>query len=145
MDIIATPVTAAVASAAPVPAVARTPAAPDALAAQRFAEIMNATPPGDVNAVQRSGPVAEPVEAAPVTGVQPSMGERILSGMQGVSSDFQTAWKSVSATLNSEQPIAMQDLLKMQMNLTQISVQYELVGKAISRSTQNFDQLVRVQ
>ncbi|SEK10097.1 type III secretion system major needle protein, YscF/MxiH/PrgI family [Variovorax sp. OK605] len=144
MDIIATPVTAA-ALAAPAPAVVHTPAAPDSLAAQRFAEIMNATPPADAGAVLRSGPVAEPLPVGPVAGTQASMGERILSGMQGVSSDFQNAWKSVSATLNSEQPLAMQDLLKMQMNLTQISVQYELVGKAISRSTQNFDQLVRVQ
>ena len=37
------------------------------------------------------------------------------------------------------------ELLKVQVALMQISVQYELIGKAVSRSTQNLDQLVKVQ
>ena len=41
--------------------------------------------------------------------------------------------------------MGMQDLLKLQLQLVQVSVQYDLVGKAVSRSTQNFDQLVRIQ
>lgn len=74
-----------------------------------------------------------------------SMGERILTGMQGVSSDFQAAWKSVAATLDGNPTIGMQDMLKLQMQLVQVSVQYDLVGKAVTRSTQNIDQLVRLQ
>ena len=74
------------------------------------------------------------------------MGDRILAGMQSVSGEFQSAWKSVSASLDANaETMGMQDLLKLQMHLVQVSVQYVLVGKAVSRSTQNFDQLVRVQ
>lgn len=74
------------------------------------------------------------------------MGDRILAGMQSVSGEFQSAWKSVSASLDANaETMGMHNLLKLQMHLVQVSVQYDLVGKAVSRSTQNFDQLVRVQ
>lgn len=115
-------------------------AAPDSLAAARFGAIMG-----------QPTPVAEAVQAAlaPATaaGTTPgSMGERILSGMNNVSSDFQSAWKSVSTVLDaSDKNMNMQDLLKLQLQLVQVSVQYDLVGKAVSRSTQNLDQLLRLQ
>ena len=75
-----------------------------------------------------------------------SMGERILSGMNNVSGDFQSAWKSVSTVLDAgDKNMNMQDLLKLQLQLVQVSVQYDLMGKAVSRSTQNLDQLLRLQ
>lgn len=53
----------------------------------------------------------------------------------------------MSGVLNSTASASLniQDMLKLQMQLVQTSFQYELVGKAISRSTQNLDQLVRIQ
>ena len=36
------------------------------------------------------------------------------------------------------------DMLRLQADLVQISVQYEMVGKAVSRTTQNIDTLVRM-
>jgi type III secretion protein I len=39
---------------------------------------------------------------------------------------------------------AISDMLRLQTELLQVSVQYELVGKAVSRSTQNIDTLVRM-
>jgi type III secretion protein I len=33
----------------------------------------------------------------------------------------------------------------LQLGITQVSIQYDLVGKIISRSTQNIDQLVKLQ
>ncbi len=36
------------------------------------------------------------------------------------------------------------DMLRVQSEMLQVSVQYELVGKAVSRTTQNIDTLVRM-
>ena len=71
---------------------------------------------------------------------------RVLNGMQNVSNDFRESWARAAATLGPDgATMDMQQLLRLQLHLAQASVQYDLVGKAISRSTQNFDQLVRVQ
>lgn len=142
MDIIASPLVANTVPALAAPAL--TPAVPDASATARFAELMQAPPlpapvAADTVAATTAGGAGQPQAAT-------SVGDRILAGMQGVTSEFQAAWKSVSASVDAgPQGMGMQDLLKLQLQLVQVSVQYDLVGKAVSRSTQNFDQLVRVQ
>ena len=80
------------------------------------------------------------VEAGPAT-----LGDRMLAGMQGLSTDFRQSWETVAATLQSGETMTMTDMLKLQMGLTQMAIQTEWVGKAISRSTQNLDQLVKMQ
>lgn len=111
---------------------------PDPLATAQFAQMMS--PPT---------PVADPAAAdAGVRGVASqdrSMGDNILSGMQGLSNDFQQSVKAVSSVLTDGANLNVAELLRVQVGLMQISVQYELVGKAVSRATQNLDQLVKVQ
>jgi type III secretion protein I len=142
MDIVASPLVASTLPALSAPAL--TPAVPDASAAARFAALMQAPPAAPAGVAQ---PVTATAADSAIPPVAPtSVGDRILAGMQGVSGEFQSAWKSVSASLNAgPDTMGMQDLLKLQLQLVQVSVQYDLVGKAVSRSTQNFDQLVRVQ
>lgn len=120
-------------------------APPDSLAAARFSAIMGHQPTPVAEAVQAA--LAPAAAGTGIAATAPgSMGERILSGMNNVSSDFQSAWKSVSTVLeNGDKNMQMQDLLKLQLQLVQVSVQYDLVGKAVSRSTQNLDQLLRLQ
>ncbi|CAN7500693.1 hypothetical protein ASF11_24735 [Acidovorax sp. Leaf76] len=147
MDIVASPLVATTLPALSSPAVAT--AVPDASATARFAALMQAPPaaPTAMDSVAASM-AAQPAAGSTAAAVKgpSSVGDRILAGMQGVSSDFQSAWKSVSASLDANsQSMGMQDLLKLQLQLVQVSVQYDLVGKAVSRSTQNFDQLVRIQ
>ncbi|MCF8161246.1 MAG: type III secretion system inner rod subunit SctI [Polaromonas sp.] len=114
--------------------------APDPLASAQFAQMMAAPPP-----------IADPAGTAANAGVRAvapenrTMGDNILSGLQGLSSDFQQSVKTVSAVLTDGANLSSADLLKVQVGLMQISVQYELIGKAVSRSTQNIDQLVKVQ
>lgn len=43
----------------------------------------------------------------------------------------------------AEQP-ELGNLLRLQADMLQLSVQYEVVGKAVTRSTQNLDTLVRM-
>lgn len=142
MDIVASPL---VASLPVLPAPVAPTAVPDASATARFAALMQSPAAAGTPAMDHSASAAA-TAMHPAIDSPTSVGDRILAGMQGVSSDFQSAWKSVAATLDaSADTMGMQDMLKLQMQLVQVSVQYDLVGKAVSRSTQNFDQLVRVQ
>ncbi len=146
MDILATP--AVVSTLPPLATPAVQPATPNDLAAARFSALMQAPPAAATPTAQAAAAAVNSVNSANSANVaEPhSVGDRILSGMQGVSNDFQAAWKSVSASLDANaSTMSMQDLLKLQLQLVQVSVQYDLVGKAVSKSTQNFDQLVRVQ
>ena len=124
------------------PALFATPvaAAPDATAVQRFAALMQPAAPDAVSAA-----AATTTAQAAAIGPQ-SFGDRVLSGMQSVSNDFRTSWTRAAETLSPDSTaMNMQQMLSLQLHMTQASVQYDLMGKAISRSTQNFDQLVRVQ
>ena len=132
MGLLATVAPAALPSAAPV-----LPAA-DPLATARFSEIMNAQPTPVAEAVEAAYPMVAP------TGSR-TLGDTILSGMQGLSTEFQQSWKTVNAVLDGGAAMTTYDMLKLQMGLTQMSIQYDRVGKAISRSTQNLDQLVKMQ
>lgn len=117
--------------------------------AERFAQLMQAAPTS-VRPVPEATLASAAAPATPVvTGADApvqNVGERILSGMQNISQDMKQKWSVVSQTLqDGGNNLTMQDMLRLQLHLTQASVQYEVLGKAISKSTQNFDQLVRVQ
>lgn len=133
-------------------------ASPDGLAAARFSELMRmeATPAALPSAEVVVGNQASVVTSMSQTQAYPpvlpvasdpnaSIGDRILSGMQGLSSDVQQSWATVKNALDSSSSMTTSDMLKLQMGLTQMSIQYDLVGKAISRSTQNLDQLLKMQ
>ena len=120
-------------------------APPDSLAAARFAALM-AQPPVPAGAM----PALDAPAVAAAPGLEPaapaSVGDRILSGMHGVAGDMQTAWGNISGMLRAgEHQVGIQDMLRLQMNLMQVTMQYELVGKAVSRTGQNIDHLVRLQ
>jgi type III secretion protein I len=117
------------------------PQAADSLATARFAEIMAA--PTDAPAPSAPSPAASAGIGAPAG--PPSLGDSILAGMRNVQSGFQGAVQQVAASLEPGAQMTLPDMLKMQLALVQLSVQVELASKAISRSTQNIDQLVRIQ
>ena len=113
------------------------PAAADPLATARFAELMD------------GAPVAPPEHAAPALALPPvqerTIGDSILAGMQGLSTDFKQSLGAVQSVLDGGQAMTLADMLRVQMGVVQMSVQYELVGKAVSRTAQNLDQLVKLQ
>jgi len=124
-------------------------ASPDAAATAQFAALM-APAPESVQAAAVSGTsgleAVAPGTAVPGTGNPSSIGDRILLGMQGISSEFRENWMRVTETLSGDGPeLRMQEMLSLQLQITEASVQVDLVGKLASRATQNFDQLVRVQ
>lgn len=136
-------VTAALAQALPAAPAAPAPvtrsAAPDA--ATRFAELM---------AVQDAPPAALSPVAQSIAGTYPlrpaTLGDQVLGGLQKVQGDFQGHLQAVGRMLDPSAPApGVTELLRMQLGMAQLAVQVEVVGKAIGRSTQNIDQLVRMQ
>lgn len=127
-------------------------ALPSGSATARFAEIMAAdmpdpTKPSGAAPVGGFGPVP-PVgsgEAFSAPAVRNSLGDRILNGLSSASSDFQQSLNKVTAVLDAGEQMSTADLMKLQLNLVQVSIQYDLIGKAISRTTQNIDQMVKIQ
>jgi type III secretion protein I len=117
-------------------------AAPDVSATARFNAVMSPQPSEATYGVAGVGMGEANVSVNPASA---TLGDKILNGMQNLSSEFQQSWKTVGKALESSGSLSTTDLLKLQLGITQVSIQYDLVGKAISRSTQNIDQLVKLQ
>lgn len=117
-------------------------AEPSSLVTERFNAIMNGIQEPGLNGASA---VLQPAIAAAPPEAAPTLGSQILSGLRGVAGDFSDKWKDISHSLDGlgAQP-AISDMLRLQTELLQVSVQYELVGKAVARSTQNIDTLVRM-
>lgn len=150
MDIINTAAMAALSTATSTSAVGASAAtaAPDAMAAAA-AELMAqpshpCRPPNALEATAAAAALQPTTNALPAN---PSVGDRILQGMENVSQTFRNSWEGVNKLLDTTHADTgnVQDMLKLQMQLTQVAFEYDLVGKLVSRSTQNIDQLVRVQ
>jgi type III secretion protein I len=116
---------------------AATPLGADPSATTRFAGIMNAQPTPLAEAIDQAYP-AVPLENR-------TLGDSVLAGMQNLSSHFQHSWKTVNATRDTGSAMTMSDMLKLQMGLAQMAIRYDLMGKAISRSTHDLDQRVKLQ
>lgn len=130
--------------AAPLQA-ATPPSAPSSLATERFNALMNApevTAAPELTGVQAALQSAFAVESAPTL---PSLGGQILSSLQTTAADFSQRWQGIASGLDQMATTPnIGDMLRVQGEMLQVSVQYELVGKAVSRTTQNIDSLVRM-
>lgn len=116
--------------------------APDGLASARFSTLMQAPAPEQVSSAQSvsAAPQADLIDPPATT-----LGDRMLQGMERVSGELKARWDTVSDVLKSGNAISTHDMLKVQMELTRITVEYELVGKLTNRSTQTIEQLERLQ
>jgi type III secretion protein I len=88
--------------------------------------------------LERTSP-PEPDQSAPRT-----LGDAILQGLQSASNDITRAWASTGEVLNKPD-ITVSDMLRVQTMLLQSAVQYELVGKAVSKSTQSIENILKTQ
>ncbi|MBL8334032.1 MAG: type III secretion system inner rod subunit SctI [Rubrivivax sp.] len=120
--------------------VARAPAETDAV--QRFAEAMAAgSPPPPVAPAPVAASIADAFPLRPST-----LGDRVLGSLQRVQTDFNGHLSAVNQLLDPSRPApAVTELLRMQIGAAHMAVQLEVMGKVIGRSTQNIDQLVRMQ
>jgi len=114
-------------------------AAPQADDVARFNELMNGPAP-DVGA---SPAVAAPAATPAVA--KPMLGEQILGSLNSLSGELQLSWRNIGQSVSSTEPMTMQQMIDIQMQLSGVSLTYDLVSKGVSRSTQNLDQLVKMQ
>lgn len=137
MDI---PITALASTVTPTTVPIAASGATSAADQEHFRRLLEIVPSG-------SEPVAAtPVAAETVARPPATVGEAILDGLRGVSQDFQQRWQKVDATFSDPAKLAtVTDMLRLQSQMLQLSVQYEMVGKAVSRSTQNIEQLIKIQ
>ncbi len=135
--------------AGPIGPVALAPA--PAGAAERFAALM-ASGPADATAVAAMD--RPPAALSPVAGTiattyprgPDGLGDQLLQGLQRVQDGFNGHVTAVGRMLEPGAPaLGVPELLRLQLGMAQLAVQVEVVGKAIGRSTQNIDQLVRMQ
>ena len=96
-------------------------------------------------AMESPAPVS-PAEAPLAAAVQnpASMGDAIIAGLQAASADVQSKWGHVS-TLLANKELSITEALNVQMNVLQVSVQYDLISKGISKTVQNLDQTLKTQ
>lgn len=89
--------------------------------------------------------VGRPATATPSGPAAPrTLGDAILQGLQSTSNDITSAWRATGEVLNKPD-ITISDMLRVQTMLLQSSVQYELVGKAVSKSTQSLENILKTQ
>lgn len=131
-------------SAALAPLQSASLAQPGQLAMERFNALMAAPEAGTpaltgLQAALQSA-FTPAVDSAPAT-----LGNQILASLRSTTTEYSEKWQNISGRLDamSSAP-AIADMLRLQADLVQVSVQYELVGKAVSRTTQNIDSLVRM-
>jgi type III secretion protein I len=114
------------------------PGTADGAASVRFSDIMDR--PDAATSVDAASAVESAKE--PASG---SLGDRILHGLNSMSAEMKDTWSHAAHLINGSGPLRLNDMLTVQMTMAQMSINYEIVGKAVGRSTQNIDQLVKLQ
>jgi len=111
----------------------------DAGAVSRFNAAMDAPEA----ATAAAGPDAVQAASPAATG---TIGDKVLGGLQNMSTEFQQTWDSYGRRLKTAgADIRPTDLLMMQMDVSAMSITHEMTGKLVSKATQNIEQLVKMQ
>lgn len=121
---------------------ALTPATPSSTSdVERFRQVLFAPAEG---AHPNPSLAISPAAGEAVSAPPKNLGEAIISTLQTASTDMSRNW-STAAQLVAQPNLTMADMLRLQMTVIQSSIQYELLGKAISKSTNNLDQILKTQ
>lgn len=129
---------------AALPPILSTPTPPAALATERFNAVMNA-PEAAAPALTGLQSALQSAFAAPVDAAPQTLGNQILASLRSTTTEYSEKWQGITSRMDaiSSQP-SVAEMMRLQADLLQVSVQYEMVGKAVSRTTQNIDSLVRM-
>jgi hypothetical protein len=86
------------------------------------------------------------VAACDSTKTTECLGDKMLARMSSMGEEFQKTWSEVADVVaGPDNSLSMQDMLRAQMHLVRVAAEYEAIGKAIGKSTQNVDQMLRMQ
>lgn len=119
-------------------------ATPPAAAADDVALFQAAmAPPSEVETAVFLAPAPAPADAPTAP---PSLGQAILDGMDGVRHQFDSATTGIRHVLESTaSDLTIRDMLSIQMQISTLSIQQDLMGKIVGKTTQNVDQLLKAQ
>lgn len=73
-----------------------------------------------------------------------TIGGKILNSLQNVSKEVSTSWQQINSLANQD-TFNMTSIVHAQAALITASLEFDLVGKVISKTTQNIDQLIKLQ
>lgn len=122
---------------APVDQIRPAPRAQDGFDAERFSRLMEAQPVHKPSATDT---------CAPGVGAADCLGDKMLARISSMGDDFNKTWSEVAEVVaGPENSMSLQDMLKAQLHLVRVAAEYETIGKAIGKSTQNVDQMLRMQ
>lgn len=128
----------------------RAPLAADDPAALRFSQVMGASVPlaPDDPVAGAASAGAAPPGSPPGESVAPrplNMGESILNTLQGVSEDLRQSQVRIQAGLDPEGGLSIHQALSLQLEVAMMSLNFEMVGKVISKATQDVNELTKLQ
>lgn len=73
-----------------------------------------------------------------------NLGNAILDGLEAASRDVSQRWQAAAKAIEKPE-IGVADLMRLQLNVVQGSLQWELVTKAVGKSAQNLEQIIKAQ
>ena len=74
-----------------------------------------------------------------------TLGDKILEGLQNVKSGYDNQVGAVEESLKTTDPLSVNDMMQLQLDLAKLTLQGELINKTVSKSTQNLDTLLKSQ
>lgn len=140
---------AAAAAQAPTASLETAPVAAPPGDAERFAALMNpqaaAAPAGISPAVDMSHARTAGVPSAEPTR-KTSMGDAILRSLDTAGQEYLDSNRYISEVLNAGgSGMGAADMIRIQVEVVKSSIVAELVGKGVSQTTKNIDQLTKLQ
>lgn len=106
----------------------------------RLSDLLSIQPEQPVIAID---PAVAPADAM---GGSSTLGEKILARLDAVGLEFRTNMERAHEMLEvGPANMSLKDLLKFQMEMSQISLEIELVGKGVQKAVQHVEQLTKLQ
>ena len=107
---------------------------------ERLSELMSIQPEQAVYAIDPA------VASAEVIGVANTLGEKILARLDAVGLEFRTNMERAHAMLEvGPGKMSLENVLRLQMEMAQVSLEIELVGKGVQKAVQHAEQLTKLQ
>lgn len=89
-------------------------------------------------------PMAEPEKSEETT--PPSLGESILDGINSLRSRFEASAAEIKDYLDTRSvDMTVSDMISVQMQISTLTIQQDLMGKIVGKATQNIDQMLKAQ
>ncbi len=107
---------------------------------ERLTELLSNQPEQPVYAID---PAVAPAE---LTGGANTLGEKILARLDAVGLEFRTNMERAHAMLEvGPGQMSLENVLRLQMEMAQVSLEIELVGKGVQKAVQHAEQLTKLQ